>query len=196
MQATADPLVIQVDDDPGRLRRLGADTYEVIRASRSIAIPWGSELPGRLTVAEHAGADRSADVESFPDAAAMSWHGRSGDARVGLRAAGMRWRLGRTTGTRTGALEHPVLATAHDDDDAVTARFELGPGAVVTASPIAEDTALGVALCRPGATRPVEVLALRPAEENVTTLMAADAVDISDRCWPRVPRPIEADSYA
>ena len=36
---------------------------------------------------------------------------------------------------------------------------------------------------------------LRPESPEVTTLLAAGAINITDRCWPLVPRLIEADSY-
>lgn len=39
------------------------------------------------------------------------------------------------------------------------------------------------------------MLTLRPGSSNVTTLLAGDAVVITDSCWPLVPRPVEVSSY-
>ena len=196
LHTTPDALVIRVDDDPGQLRHLGVDDYEVVRTSRYLSIPWGSELPADLTVAEHGRADRPPGIVSFPHDVAMSWYRQTGSPRGVVPAAGARWRLGRVPGPRTGALWYPVLATAHDDTDRIIGSFELGSGTVVTARPIADDTALGVAVRRRGPTRPVEVISLRPDSEETTTLLPADAIEIGDRCWPLAPRPLEADSYA
>ena len=196
LHTTPDALVIRVDDDPGQLRHLGVDDYEVVRASRYLSIPWGSELPGTFTVAEHGHVDRPPGIVSFPHDVAMTWYSGTGSPRGVIPAAGARWRLGRVPGPGTGALCYPVLATAHDATDRVIRSFELGSGSVVTARPIADDTAVGVAVRRRVPSRAVEVISLRPDDEHAATLLPADAIDISDRCWPLAPRPLEADSYA
>ena len=71
-------------------------------------------------------------------------------------------------------------------------RYQLGAGSVVAARSIADGTAVGVALRRPGGTHPVEVVSLRPGSGDATTLLAANAIDITAQCWPLVPRPVEA----
>ena len=196
LHATPHALVIQVDDDPGHRRHLGADTYDIVWTSRYLSIPWGSDLPETVTAAEHAQPDRRADIGSFPTVWAMSWHEPAGDQRAMLHAAGMRWRLGRIMGARGPELAYPVLATAHDDTDRLIHRFELGPGTVVTARPIDGDSAVGVAVRRSGPSQPVDLLSIRPDNNGeFAMLLAADTVDITDRCWPLQPQPIESESY-
>lgn len=38
-------------------------------------------------------------------------------------------------------------------------------------------------------------MSLSPVEDTITTLLGADTVDITELCWPLVPRPVEANSY-
>lgn len=199
LHATASALVVEVDDDPWRLAHLGVNTYQVVRTSRYLSLPWGTVLPDQLTVTTAASSEhRPADVRRAPSNLAMSWYEQTDDPRAALHAVGLRWRLGRTweSTPEDHAPYLPVIATAHDDAGNLVRRFELGPGEVVTARAIADDTAVGVAVARRGPTYPAEVLLLRPHENRITTLLDVDAVEITDRCWPLVRRPIEADSYA
>ena len=200
LHCTGGALVIEVDDDPSTVRHLGVDTYEVRRTSRYLSVPWGADLPAQLTVTAGTGTvQRPAGIRRPPSDLALAWYEQSDDPRGQLDAAGLRWRVGRTwqqEDTEYRAPWLPVLATGHDADGDTVCRFDLGPGMVVTARPIAGDTAVGVAVARPGPGRPVELLALSPAAGTVTTLLGAGAVDITELCWPLVPRPVEADSYA
>ena len=198
LYATADALVVQVDEDPWQLRHLGVDTYDVVRSSRYLQIRWGSKLPQSLTITEDVGSERRpAGILTSPTNMAMSWYEQTADPRAVLHAEGSRWRLGRisSSDTDTYAPWHHVLATAHEDDDRMLRRFDLGAGIVVTARAIADDTAVGVAIRRPGSTFGVELLSLQKDRPDVTTLLAADALDITDLCWPVLTKPLEADSY-
>lgn len=200
LHATVEAVIIEVDDDPSTLRHLGVDTYEVLRTRRYLPVPWGADLPTQLTVtADTSTGQRPTGIRRPPSDLAMSWYEQTDEPRGQLHAAGLQWRLGRTWQERD--TEHrapwlPVLATAHDEDGNTVRRFDLGPGNVVTARAIAGDTAVGVAIARPGPGRPVELLSLSPTADTVTTLLGANAVDITGSCWPLVPRPGEADSYA
>ncbi len=198
LSVTAGALVIEVDDEPWTLGHLGENTYEVRWTSRYVSVPWGSELPRSLTVGQDLSSrQRPPGVLHEPTDMAMAWYEFPGDPRGVLSAAGLRWRLGRIAGSATDPAWpwHPLIATAHDDTDDGVGRYELGPGTITAATGIAGNTAVGVAVRRPGATHPVEVVALHPDRNEVVTLLSPDDVDITDRCWPLVPRPIETDSY-
>jgi len=199
LHATADALVIEVDDDPWQLHHLGVDTYEVVRTSRYLPLPWGTDLPVQLVVTADTGSQQQpTGIQRPPSDLSMTWYEQTEDPCAQLHATGLRWRLGRTwqEDTQHRSPWLPVLVTAHDDDDNIVRRFDLGPGNVVTARSIAGDTAVAVAIARPGPGHPVELLSLSPAADTITTLLGADSVDITEVCWPLVPRPIEADSYA
>ena len=198
IHAVADALIVAVDDDPWTLRHLGIDTYEVVRTLRYLPIPWGCELPARLSVDEGGwSVERPPGIRSTPSPSAMTWYDQTADPRAVLHAAGLRWRLGRThSGAQTNRPWFPVRATAHNDAGTIVADFDLGAGSITAVSSYDADTAVAVALRRPGPTHPVEVLCLRPDGDIAETLIAADGLDISDRCWPLVQRPVETDSYA
>ena len=82
----------------------------------------------------------------------MTWYEQTADPRAVLHAAGMRWRLGRSWATSRPDIApwFPVIATTHKDTDDVVRRFELGAGSIVTARAIADDTAIGMVVRRPG----------------------------------------------
>lgn len=196
LHVTADALVIEVDDDPWQLRHLGVDTYEVVRTSRYLPLPWGTDLPMQLVVTADTGSQQQpAGFQPPLPYLAMTWYEQTEDPQ--LHATGLRWRLGRTwqNDTQQRSPWLPVLVTAHDDADNIVGRFDLGPGDIVTARSIAGDTAVAVAIARPGPSRPVELLSLSPTDDTITTMLSADSVDITGLGWPLAPRPVEADSY-
>lgn len=43
---------------------------------------------------------------------------------------------------------------------------------------------------------PVELLRLAPVNSQSETVLAADSLEITEHCWPRSAKPVEADSYA
>lgn len=195
LDATPESLVICVDDDPSRVRHLGADTYNVGWTRRYLSIPWGAELPDQISVAESATSDQlPPGIRKQPN---MSWYDDSETGGRGLYpVAGVWWQLGRDWRSRS-EFEVPfarVLGSAQDASGRIVRRYALGPGMVVSIGAIDGDRALGVAVRRPGGTGLVDVLTLRPGSSEVTTLLAGDAVDITDSCWPLVPRPIEVSS--
>lgn len=196
VDATPESLVISVDDDPGRVGHLGADTYNVGWTRRYLSIPWGAELPDRISVAESATSDQlPPGIRKQPN---MSWYDDSETGGRGLYpAAGVWWQLGRDRKSRAAfeVLFARVLGSAQDASGRIVRRYALGPGMVVSIGAIDGDRALGVAIRRPGETGLVDVLTLRPGSSEVTTLLAGDAVDITESCWPLVPRPIEVSSY-
>lgn len=193
--ATPDGLVLWVEDSPGRARKLG-DTYDIAWTPRYVSIPWGAELPDELIVGKWSitSDERPVMARSVPN---MSWYDEKPSGWGLFPAAGVCWQLGRDPRSR-GAFANPsgqVIAAARDKTGRVLRRYDLGPGMPVTIGEIDDRSALAVAVRRPGRSRSIQVVALRPGSDVVDTVLAADSVDITDHCWPLEHRPIEADSY-
>jgi len=60
---------------------------------------------------------------------------------------------------------------------------------------------LVVAVAREPATNttdqvPVDLMLIDPSAADARVLLQGDTVDITEHCWPLVPRPLDADSYA
>lgn len=201
VQAGAAGLLVQVDDDPFELHHLGLDTYEVVRATRWLHLPWDCAVPERLTHDEHGLAAPPGPLPQHDDGGRrfVSWIDPVDDEP--LLALGLHWQLGwpvepsadRWRGSRRS------VALADDSAGAAVRRWDLGVGRVrATAT---SGGRLVVAVERPptppwARAAPVELLALDPARDGHETLLAPDAVDVTQHCWPLVPEPLEAASYA
>jgi hypothetical protein len=209
VQAEPDGLMVRVDVDPWQLRHLGLDTYEVVRATRWLALPWDAPVPEELTVASHGVPDgQGPRVRPDDGQGVFNWYhpGVENDPlleeAVPVAAAGLSWHLGWSMDlpSERGGGVRRVLASAHDDTGAVVRQWDLGDGTVLAVAAVDTNTRLAVGVQRPPEPpwmedAPVEVLALHPHRNGVTVLLPGDAVDITELCWPLVPRPLDTDSY-
>ena len=194
-------LLVEVDDDPWHRRHLGAGTYEVVRASRWLHLPWRSPVPPRLSRAEHGLAGPPDPAPQHDDGGRVhsAWLDPVDDEPV--PALGLRWHLGWSTGPGAGRWRgsRRAVATAHDGSGTTLRHEDLGVGRVRAAA--ARGGRLVVAVERPrtppwSRAAPVELLALDAARDGHEALLAPDAVDVTRHCWPLVPEPLEAGSCA
>lgn len=153
-----------------------------------VSLPWDAEVPEKLTAAEHrARQGDEPDGDAWED---LPWD------RVGLTGGVAidrhRWNVGSVRELPQPKWDRSrLLGTAHTLEGAQVRRWDLGRGRVVSAIP--HGPRLAVAVARPGGTS--EVLALDPDTDQVAVLLPPDAVDITELGWPRVTRPVQAESY-
>lgn len=201
-------LLVEVDQPTWSLRHLGADTYEVIRPTSRLALAWDAPVPRTLTPAAHAlaqppSASRGPGHRVHAGGRTIHpWHraGEGSNNEGTIPAAGLRWRTGwsmpapESSSPGEGA-RWDLVASAHSDDGAQVARWDLGSGRALATAPLGGALALSIDRQPwPGQGAPGEVVALDPSHQSAQVLLRGDAVDTSERCWPLVAQPLEVES--
>lgn len=199
VRTTPKGVCVRVDRPPAH-RQDAVDTTERDQQAAWLHLPAHEAIPEQLTLAGH---------RSGPPASS----GRrqlGGSRSVFLRPvhAPPRGHAPETPGLCWGAgwrREEParqdVVATGHVPASGVEqCRFALGGPATVTAL-IGSGGFMWVALRRarwvsPYVSGPVELLRLDPASGQSEVVLPADSLGITEHCWPRPGKPVEADSYA
>jgi len=129
--------------------------------------------------------------------AGTPWHSPPFRDSPGILVGGLRWALGCD---QQRIPELWPIATGHEPDSSIEQRrLTLGRGYVIAAA--AADRYLVVALLRCPRIDlyhrgPVELIRIDTQTNHVETLVPPASVDITERCWPLPPKPIDADSYA
>lgn len=158
-----------------------------------VHLPWDTEVPDELTVAEHAVTE---DVEPTIDPFLhrhISWLRSPPRTPPVITTDRHGWRVGWVPeDARRGRTRRLLRATAHASGGEEVRRWHLGRGEVLGTVSLGDRLAVTVDRSGGGS----EVLALNPASDQVTVLLGPDAVDTTDLGWALVPRPVEADSYA
>ncbi|PRY12217.1 hypothetical protein [Kineococcus rhizosphaerae] len=192
-------LVAAVGDDVHRRPRWDGDRDKVAHGTRHFLLPWQETPPPFL-------GDRYALPADFhpPPRTPHPTLPSQDVAGYGPVAAGggLEWFAGpgRRAPDDDPAFARPVLS-ARGPDGTTVASWDLGGGWIDAVT--AHGTRLTVALAhRPTGWRshvvhhPVEVFTLDAADGSRTDVLAADAVDVSEGCWPLQPPPVDARSYA
>ncbi len=167
LHAADDALLVEVevDDESGRRRRLGTDTSEVIRATRWLRLPRDADIPNFIGIDSHGMPPGWAAVEESQPGP-PTFHRFDHEAASAARPWAAQWDIGtRSLRSAASAGGRPVVTAEHER---VVPR---------NAAPL------------------IDVLALGAPPDEVTVLLAADALDITGHCWPLVPRPLDTDSY-
>ncbi|MCI2237744.1 hypothetical protein MN205_04480 [Kineococcus sp. TRM81007] len=201
------PLPLRQDDTGGSGGR------QVRWSSRWVPLPVTGDLPEQVRAG--AGQEEEPEVPEEHRVVDGRWHGHRYDphGQRGVAAAGYLWRLGRRDDEsgggagRGGAVAGSTVAAAFGvrSASAVAAEpvctVELGARWVRAAAPAGDALAV-VASSRAvtAAGAGWHVLALDPCSGSgggrVRVWLSPHQLDVGDGCWPLLPRPPEADSYA
>ena len=211
VQAEPEGLLIEVDAPPWTLQHRGANSYEVSWATRWLRLPLDAEVPEAMTLDSHGVPDTGSagapePIARYDDGGRLynHWYDATSDPDdpdvEPVAALGLRWHLGWSRwspGDRQNRQSRRVEASAHDSHGLVR-HWDLGEGTVLAAAPSGARLAVAVARSArsgPQGPGPVDVLALNPAQSRVIVLVPPGSIDITEQCWPLVPRPLDADSY-
>jgi hypothetical protein len=160
-------------------------------------------VPERLTRAEHSLDGPPDPVPQHDDGGRRgpAWHDPADEEQEPLHALGLVWHTGWSTerSVERWRGSRRAVVSAHDADGTELRRWDLGVGTVRATAVSGGLVVVAVERARtpPWArAAPVELVALDPAHEGHEVLLAPDAVDVTEHCWPLVPEPLEAGSYA
>lgn len=202
VQAEPGALLVEVDVPPWHLNHLGQQTYEVVWATRWLRLPWDAALPDEITVETYGLPVGDGPIRRDDDGggAHTVWHEPDEERAAVHGGGGRQWHVGAPMDARLrrGRGYREVIASVTDAGSRTPVRgWRLGDGEVWAAAPVGER--LAVAVARGSRTvhhrMPVDVVALEPDSANVQVLLAGNSVDVTERCWPLVSRPLDADSY-
>jgi hypothetical protein len=128
------------------------------------------------------------------------WHEPPDSLNPGVPAGGLRWVLGWDQQQFEHSGEREILATGHHPvSNTEHRRVMLGAGEVLAAAPAKPYLWAAIRRGRPFSPQreqPVELTRIDTRTNHIETPVPADSVEITDRRWPRPPKPVEADSYA
>lgn len=216
---SAEALWVQVDVEPVAKRDLGAGTFEVNWSSSWVPLPWTGTLPPRVEAAN--GQREEPPSAADPLGGDGRWHGylfdpdAAPDSPGVVEAAGWLWRTGWQPGEQDPAgarSRERTVATASaaprtGGPGNTSARvFDLGGGGIRAAAAVGEHLVVVTGELPPslaptaeasrGGRPAASVVVLDPVTGGVRLWSNGDDIDISEQCWPLVPRPLDADSYA
>jgi len=198
-QAEESGFFVALDTEPWRLEPLGADLYEVVWDTTWFRVPWGAEIGDELRdVAEPV--DQGPEVRSEDGRGTHSWLDpwSSGADRHAVRLEGARWGFGWRADAMAAAAGH-LVAITHNSEGKILRTVDLGRGTTTSAALVgtgpAERLVVAVRRDEPGLLRPGVDLLTVQRNGDVSPLLRAGSVDISDHVRPLMPRPLEAGSY-
>ncbi|WP_432545022.1 hypothetical protein [Kineococcus sp. SYSU DK002] len=189
-------LVAAVGDDVHRRPRWDGDQDRVAYGTRWYLLPWQATPPPVLTDRYALPADfQPPPRESPPDLIPQDVAGYGPITRSG----GLEWFADphpRPPGDDDRAWARPILS-AREPEGATVASWDLGSGWIEAAT--AHGSRLSAAVARrprtwtsPVVQHPVEILVVDADDGSRVELLPAEAVDISEHCWPLAPKPPEA----
>lgn len=195
-------LLVQVDVDPWQLEPLGAGFYEVIRSTRWLSLPWDAPLPDALTLSTHGlppGTEPELRSGGGVQEQTFWWHDPD-EEQEAVWGSGRRWHLGWVSmaGPGRSVDARPVVATVHNTTGETLRRWDLGEGTVADAVPVGDRLAVAISRerdRRDWVTRPFDVVTLQPDRAGFDVLVNRPSVDISEGCWPLIPRPQNIESH-
>lgn len=167
VQAETDALLVEVDVDAWSLELRGVETYEVMWNTRWLRLPWDADVPETVSVSSHGLPPGDGPGRHFDDGGRVYLGGYGPNDEDPSAFAGRQWQLGYGSALAAAPVQHRLVVAV--------ARGKFVP---YDEPP------------------PVDLAVLDPRAEQVQILLAADSVDITEQCWPLVPRPLDADSYA
>lgn len=191
---------VMVDRPIRTLRTTSEGLYLRVRDERGDAeenwlhLPTGASAPTWLTRAEHGDARPSASSPGGP------WRTPPGSNIEAPQAGGLRWAAGWPQDAHDSHHgEREVVATGHaPGDGGELLRIRLGRGHVLALTTGGEHVWLALRRAPEAIScgSPVELISLDAEDGSPGTALSTESVEITERCWPLSPEPVEADSYA
>ncbi|WP_328291590.1 hypothetical protein OG218_02320 [Kineococcus sp. NBC_00420] len=219
-------LWVQLDVAPWSLLNHDPQTHEVVWSSRWFPLAWSGDLPDRVDAAggqseQPAAAATSLGGEGrwygyfYDPEADLDRDSEQVVVSKGEAGAGLVWRVGweasgedePAQGSIAAAFETTAITDAQGSVEALQV-FQLGVEGIRAVAAVGEHLLVVTNGVPPaGESARIEdlhrreflapcVVVLRAGVEQVQVWLASNDVDISDLCWPLLPRPLDADSYA
>lgn len=198
-------LLLEVGTGGGRRRNLGTpDCWELVAETAWLRLPAGEPPPPQLTLAEHAvgpPADPGSDTGDGGRGLGRRWIPRAAEAahrRAPQVPADGPGELDWWVGWVGNGADRRAQAVGRDPGTSADRwRIDLGDGTVCALTTAQGWLWLAAEQRRPYARpSPVTLLRVRRDTGATETVLAPDAVDVGDLCWPLPARPVDAEDRA